>query len=131
MKLKSRKLLSAAIGVATVSYVVACGDARTGTETSGNLPAPPPGGAGGTAGTAGTAGGGTGGLFPTVGNLPVPPPGGFPNVAGTAGVAGTPTQVDAGDDPTDAVASDAAPTDGSADAMPPANSDSDLSDASD
>lgn len=49
-----RKLLVAALGVATVNYVVACGKGYT----SGNLPAPQP----------------EPSVTPVVGNLPSPPP---------------------------------------------------------
>lgn len=49
-----RKLLVAALGVATVNYVVACGKG----VTSGNLPAPQP----------------EPSVTPVVGNLPAPPP---------------------------------------------------------
>ncbi len=80
-----RKLLTAAVGVATISYVYACEDAlQGGAETSGNLVAPPPqvggspqsaGGAGGGADEGGDGPGGAGGngLPPTSGNLVAPP----------------------------------------------------------
>ena len=77
---RSRKLLIASVGVATINYVAACGHEPV---TSGNLVAPPQysGGmpastgdsgvlvAGGTAGTAGEAA-----IPPTSGNLVAPPP---------------------------------------------------------
>jgi hypothetical protein len=81
-----RKLLTAAVGVATVSYIVACeGLVGDGGETSGNLVAPVIGGSGGaeTSGnlvapvvTGGSGGvGGSGNMPPpTSGNLPAPPP---------------------------------------------------------
>jgi hypothetical protein len=99
-----RKLLTAAIGVATVSYVMACGEAAEtsgnlvaaggtenagygGAETSGNLVA-----AGGSGPTAGRGGGGAGGGgyggAETSGNL-LPPPPGFFNDAGTDAAAGS------------------------------------------
>ena len=53
-----RKLLVAAIGVATINYAAACG---TNNETSGNLPSPPPIDAASE-------------IPPTSGNLPAPPP---------------------------------------------------------
>lgn len=82
-----RKLLTAALGVATISYVYACGDTENAQETpanvappqthgaggasqlpptSGNLPAPPP--------PPPTGSGGATQLPPTSGNLPAPPP---------------------------------------------------------
>lgn len=64
-----RKLLTAAIGVATVSYVVACGGLGGG-ETSGNLMAP--GGAPSRGGSGGASGSGYGG-GETSGNLMAPP----------------------------------------------------------
>jgi hypothetical protein len=79
-----RKILRAAIGVATISYVYACED---GARTSGNLVAPPfaevgSSGAGGTTLTAGGA--------ETSGNLVAPPP--VQGGAGNSGIldAGTP-----------------------------------------
>jgi hypothetical protein len=96
---RRRKLLTAAVGVATVSYVVACGGLDKGggetsgnlvaaggtygyggAETSGNLAAPPP---------PGGAGGYSGGE--TSGNLVAPPP----PQGGSGGSAGTAT-IDAG-----------------------------------
>jgi hypothetical protein len=72
-----RKILRAAIGVATISYVYACED---GARTSGNLVAPPfaEGGSSGAGGTTLTAGGAE-----TSGNLVAPPP-----VQGGAGHSG-------------------------------------------
>lgn len=89
-----RKLLVAAVGVATVSYVIACADRET-TEgattasqdasdrppTSGNLPSPPPPEEAGTP--------------PTSGNLPAPPP--PDDDAGDAGDGGGDAGGDAGD----------------------------------
>ena len=80
---KSRKLLIASVGVATINYVAACGREPV---TSGNLVAPLPSNAGGPASVEDTgvlvvagAGntGGTGGaaaIPPTSGNLVAPPP---------------------------------------------------------
>ncbi len=107
-----RKLLTAAVGVATISYVYACEDAlQGGGETSGNLVAPPPhvggaagGGAGGNGGFGGAGGnggvGGTGanGLPPTSGNLVAPP---------DVTVDVPPEPVDAGNDAGPSNASDA------------------------
>jgi hypothetical protein len=107
-----RKLLTAAVGVATVSYVVACGGLGEGWETSGNLVAP--GGFGG-AETSGNlvAPGGSPTVFPeqggsggygggeTSGNLVAPPPMG--------GSGGVPVAVDAG-------VRDAAPSESGGDA---------------
>lgn len=85
-----RKLLVASIGVATINYVLA---GCSGSETSGNLPAPPAGGSSASAGKGGAGGsqsGGTGGAsagttggggFPTVANLPAP----FVPMGGSAG----------------------------------------------
>lgn len=78
---KTRKLLIASVGVATINYVAACG--RESVVTSGNLVAPPPSNAGAptrvedagvlvAAGTGGTGGAAT--IPPTTGNLVAPPP---------------------------------------------------------
>jgi hypothetical protein len=116
-----RKLLTAAVGVATVSYVVACGGLGGG-ETSGNLVAPRGGGAsagyggaetsgnlvaaggtsmGGQGSSAGYAGG------ETSGNLVAPPPpGGAGPTPGDAGArdAATPEGADDGGAAADAAA---------------------------
>jgi hypothetical protein len=99
-----RKLLTGAIGVATVSYMVACGGMGGG-ETSGNLMAP--GGASSRGGSGGASGSGYGG-GETSGNLmapppvEVPPPGPGPGTGGTApeaadsGVSGSSSTTDSG-----------------------------------
>ena len=103
-----RKLLTAAVGIATVSYVVACeGLVETsgnlvapggygGNVTSGNLPAPPPP----------TGEGGSGEYPPTSGNLVSPPPQGGtgPVLEDAGGDDPTPPAPDSG---TSAAASDA------------------------
>ena len=79
---KSRKLLIASVGVATINYVAACGHESV---TSGNLVAPLPNHAGApasvedaavlsVAGTGGSSGnGGAAAIPPTSGNLVAPP----------------------------------------------------------
>lgn len=126
---KRRKLLTAAVGVATVSYVVACGGIGGG-ETSGNLVA-----AGGSYGyggaetsgnlvaaggsqmaTAGSGGTGYGG-GETSGNLVAPPPAFDAGTGGAAPVpdSGTPPP-DSGVSPSDSGApADAAAAVGDAD----------------
>lgn len=117
-KTRRRKLLTGAVGVATVSYVIACGGMGGG-ETSGNLvaaggsvPVPEQGGSGGTGGSSGgsgTSGAGGYGGAETSGNL-VAAGGTAPEQGGTGGV---PSARDAG-------ASDAAaePADAAVDSGP-------------
>jgi len=113
-----RKLLKAAVGVATVSYVIACGQAIDGGNlTGGNLAAPPDSyGDGGSGGRSGSGGGGTGGVAGrntggtgnyTSGNLvaPPPPPPPPPPVDAGAEDAAVPPGNDAGDLAADAAAS--------------------------
>jgi hypothetical protein len=111
MNLRGRKLLSAAVGVATVSYVVACTD--DGRGTSGNLVAPPDGSFNGASG----AGGYDGGPFldPVSGNLVAPPD--------ASSFGGAPIQpVDSGLDAGDAAVIDAT-ADGGGDASSPVDAD--------
>jgi len=116
-----RKLLTAAIGVATVSYVVACGGLGGG-ETSGNLMAP--GGAPSRGGSGGAGGSGYGG-GETSGNLMAPPyvevpptkpepgTGGTTSETGDSGVSGSSSTTDSGA-PAGATDSGAAPDDADA-----------------
>lgn len=83
-----RKLLVAAIGVATINYAAACSNLHN--ETAGNLPAPEPHDAS------------TTGFPPTSGNLPAPQPmdanvdADGPADAGDAGDAGDTSDTDSG-----------------------------------
>ena len=109
-----RKLLTAAVGVATVSYVLACGgDVGGGVETSGNLVASggyenwDTAGSGGSRASAGSGGSNAGAAgyagAATSGNLVAPPPPGccYP-VEPVVDAGAADAQVPSGDAATDA-----------------------------
>ena len=83
---QSRKLLIASIGVATISYVAACGGSSD-PPTSGNLVSPP---AAGAAGTVSGGASGAAGFPPTSGNLVAPPAAGAGGTVSGGGTAGVP-----------------------------------------